>query len=343
MLYSTLGRSGLAVSQYALGTMTFGSETDQEEAFTQLDHFAEQGGTMVDCADVYGGGAAETIVGKWLQDRPASLTDQIVLLTKGRFPVATTPGAEGTSRRHLRRALENSLRRLDTDHIDLYMAHSFDPLTPLEETLGFMDDSIRQGKISYFGLSNFLGWQVQKAAEICRREGFVAPVTMQPSYSLLVREIEWEILPACQDNGLGLMAWSPLGGGWLTGKYRRDMDPQGSTRLGEDPTRGIEAYERRARNNQTWEILDTVHHIAEARGASMAQIALAWVAQKPGVSTVLVGARTQVQLKDNLGASDIYLTDQEMLTLDSVSSPACGDWPYGSAGIEQRSRLLPST
>lgn len=341
MLYNTLGRSGLTVSRYALGTMTFGSETDEADAFAQLDHFVEQGGTMIDCADVYGAGAAESIVGRWLKARPGSVTDPVVLLTKGRFPVGRTIGAEGTSRRHLRRALDDSLRRLGTDHIDIYMAHSFDPLTPLEETLGFLDDATRQGKISYSGLSNFLGWQVQKAAEVCRRNGFALPVTMQPSYSLLVREIEWEILPACLENGMGLMAWSPLGGGWLTGKYRRDVDPSGATRLGEDPSRGIEAYAKRAGSSQTWEVLDVVHKIADGRGASMAQVALAWVAQKPGVSTVLVGARTQVQLKDNLGAAALTLTPDEMATLDRASAPQCGDWPYGPAGNEQRSRVLP--
>ncbi|MFJ5861776.1 aldo/keto reductase [Pseudarthrobacter sp. NPDC092439] len=341
MLYNTLGRSGLTVSRYALGTMTFGSETDETDAFAQLDNFVEQGGTMLDCADVYGGGAAESIVGRWLKARPESITAPVVLLTKGRFPVERATGAEGTSRRHLRRALDNSLRRLGTDHIDIYMAHSFDPLTPLEETLGFLDDAIRQGKISYCGLSNFLGWQVQKAAEVCRRNGFALPVTMQPSYSLLVREIEWEILPACLENGMGLMAWSPLGGGWLTGKYRRDVDPTGATRLGEDPSRGIEAYAKRAASNQTWEVLDVVHKIADDRGASMAQVALAWVAQKPGVSTVLVGARTQVQLKDNLGAAALTLTPEEMAILDRASAPQCGDWPYGPAGNEQRSRVLP--
>lgn len=341
MLYNTLGRSGLAVSTYALGTMTFGTETDETDAFAQLDYFVEQGGTMVDCADVYGAGAAESIIGRWLKSRPASLTDPVVLLTKGRFPTETAIGAEGTSRRHLRRALDNSLRRLGTDHIDIYMAHSFDPLTPLEETLGFLDDAIRQGKISYSGLSNFLGWQVQKAAEVCRREGFAVPITMQPSYSLLVREIEWEIVPACIENGMGLMAWSPLGGGWLTGKYRRDLDPSGATRLGEDPTRGIEAYAKRAGNKQIWEVLDVVHKIAESRGVSMAQVALAWVAQKPGVSTVLIGARTQVQLKDNLEAANLSLSVEDMAALDRVSAPVCGDWPYGPAGIEQRSRSLP--
>lgn len=343
MLYNTLGRSGLVVSKYALGTMTFGTETDEAEAFSQLDYFVEQGGTMVDCADVYGAGAAEEIIGRWLKSRPASVTDPVVLLTKGRFPTETGIGVGGTSRRHLRRALDSSLRRLGTDHVDIYMAHSFDPLTPLEETLGFLDDAVRQGKISYAGLSNFLGWQVQKAAEVCRREGFALPITMQPSYSLLVREIEWEIIPACMDNGMGLMAWSPLGGGWLTGKYRRDLDPTGATRLGEDPARGIEAYAKRAGNRQTWEVLDVVHKIAESRGASMAQVALAWVGQKPGVSTVLVGARTHMQLKDNLEAAGLSLSQEEMADLDLASAPQCGDWPYGPAGIEQRSRPLPGS
>jgi len=266
----------------------------------------------------------------------------MVLVTKGRFPATTVLGAEGTSRRHLRRALDSSLRRLGRDHVDMYMAHSWDPLTPLEETLRFLDDAVTEGKVGYPGLSNFLGWQVQKAADVARSQGFAPPVAVQPSYSLLVREIEWEIVPACQENGLGLLCWSPLGGGWLSGKYRQGDHPAGATRLGEDPNRGIEAYDGRSGSAQTWQILKTLEQAASARGATMAQIALAWVAQKPGVASVLVGARTLCQLQENLAAAVLTLTDEEMGQLDDVSAPQASDWPYGQAGVEQRTRLLPS-
>jgi aryl-alcohol dehydrogenase-like predicted oxidoreductase len=184
MEYRLLGHTGCAVSAYALGTMTFGTETDEDSAFAQLDAFVEAGGTLIDCADVYGGGAAETVVGRWLGKQPAGVADRMVVLTKGRFPATSVRGAEGASRRHLRRSLEESLRRLDRDHVDLFMVHSWDPLTPLEETLRFLDDAVRAGKIVYPGISNYLGWQVQKAAGLARELGLVPPVALQPSYRL---------------------------------------------------------------------------------------------------------------------------------------------------------------
>ena len=342
MHYGLLGHSGCVVSKYALGTMTFGSETDEAAAFAQLDYYVEQGGTVLDCADVYGAGAAEEIVGRWMASRPSDMTERMVVVTKGRFPATTVLAAEGTSRRHLRRALDASLKRLRREHVDMYMAHSWDPLTPLEETLRFLDDAVSQGKVGYPGLSNFLGWQVQKAADVARSQQFAPPVALQPSYSLLVREIEWEIVPACQENGLGLLCWSPLGGGWLSGKYRRGDRPSGATRLGEDPNRGIEAFDGRSSSAQTWRVLETVEQTASAREATMAQIALAWVAQKPGVASVLVGARTLPQLQENLAAAALTLTEEEMGQLDDVSAPQTSGWPYGQAGVEQRTRLLPT-
>ncbi|HET7398731.1 MAG TPA: aldo/keto reductase [Intrasporangium sp.] len=341
MEYRLLGRSGCAVSAYALGTMTFGSETDEATSFAQLDAFVERGGTLLDCADVYGAGAAETIVGRWLARRPADVVDRMVIVTKGRFPATPVLGAEGSSRRHLRRALDASLRRLGRDHVDMFMVHSWDPLTPLEETLAFLDDAVRSGLVVYPGLSNYLGWQVQKAVDVARARGLAAPVALQPSYSLLVREAEWEILPAAADSGLGLLCWSPLGGGWLTGKYRRDERPVGATRLGEDPSRGLEAYDRRAADPQTWDVLDVVDKVATDRGATPAQVSLAWVAQRPGVSSVLLGARTLEQLLENLAAATMILSDDEMERLTAVSAPRAAPWPYGEDGAEQRMRRLP--
>jgi len=341
MQYGQLGISGCVVSRYALGTMTFGSETAPEAAFAQLDRFSELGGNLIDCADVYGGGAAESIVGRWFAERPADVRDQVVLVTKGRFPMTSVLGAEGTSRRHLQRALDASLLRLARDHVDVYMPHSWDPLTPIEETLRFLDDAVRDGKILYPAFSNYLGWQVQKAAAAAAALHLARPVALQPSYSLLVREIEWEIVPACLDAGLGLLAWSPLGGGWLTGKYRRDAEPAGATRLGEDPGRGLEAYDRRAGSERTWQILDAVRQVADAAGASMAQVALAWVAGRPGVSSVLIGARTVEQLEDNLGAARLSLSTEQTKLLDAVSAPEATDWPYGDIGRDQRQRQVP--
>ena len=335
-----LGRSGCSVSSLCLGTMTFGDETDETGAHEQLDLFLEAGGTLVDTADVYSAGAAESIIGSWLAARPAEVRDRVVLATKGRFPMGAEPNAVGTSRRHLRRALDDSLTRLGVEHVDLYQLHAWDPHTPLEETLRFLDDAVRAGKIGYPGLSNFTGWQVQKAVDLAERHGWAVPVTLQPSYSLLVREVEYEIVPACLANGLGLLPWSPLAGGWLSGKYTRDARPSGATRLGEDPARGIEAYDRVGGRAQTWDVLAAVQDVAEARGASMAQVALAWVHARPAVSSVILGARTTEQLQANLAAADLVLSPQESARLDRASEPAAADYPYGGPGRDQRSRSL---
>ncbi|WP_204693082.1 aldo/keto reductase [Geodermatophilus bullaregiensis] len=340
MEYRTLGRSGCSVSSLCLGTMTFGAETAEAGAHEQLDVFVEAGGTLVDTADVYSAGAAEEIVGRWLAARPADVRDRVVLATKGRMPMGTEPNAVGNSRRHLRRALDDSLRRLGVEHVDLYQLHAWDPHTPLEETLHFLDDAVHAGTIAYPGLSNFTGWQVQKAIDLAEHRHWAVPVTLQPSYSLLVRQIEFEIVPACLDNGLGLLPWGPLGGGWLSGKYTRDQRPEGATRLGEDPGRGMEAYDRVGAQERTWDVLEAVQDVAEARGASMAQVALAWLAARPAVTSVILGARTTEQLRDDLGAADLVLDAEETARLDAVSDPGAADYPYGEVGAEQRSRDL---
>jgi aryl-alcohol dehydrogenase-like predicted oxidoreductase len=340
MEFRTLGRSGCAVSTLALGTMTFGAESDEVVAHAQLDAYVAAGGNLIDTADVYAGGTSEEIVGRWLARQPAEVRDQVVLATKGRFATGAGPNDVGLSRRHLRRALEASLRRLGVDHVDLYQVHAFDPHTPLEETLRFLDDAVRAGLIAYPGLSNYTGWQVQKAVDAAERLGLAVPVTLQPQYNLLVREIEWEIVPACASTGLGLLPWSPLGGGWLTGKYKRDERPTGATRLGDDPERGVEAYDRRSPQQRTWDVIAAVEAVAEARGATMAQVALAWLADRPLVSSVILGARTLAQLEDNLGAAGLHLDAEETARLDAASDPAPADYPYGGPGREQRSRAL---
>jgi|tagenome__1003787_1003787.scaffolds.fasta_scaffold20958059_2 aryl-alcohol dehydrogenase-like predicted oxidoreductase len=340
MDYRSLGRSGCAVSSLTLGTMTFGAETDEAGAHAQLDSFMAAGGNLVDTADVYSAGVSEQIIGTWLAQRPAEVRDRVVLATKGRFGMGTDVNDVGTSRRHLRRALDASLRRLGVDEVDLYQVHAWDPVTPLEETLSTLDAMVRAGRIRYYGLSNFTGWQVQKAVALAGAEGWAPPVTLQPQYNLLVRELEWEIIPSCLDAGLGLLPWSPLGGGWLTGKYARDERPQGATRLGEDPDRGVEAYDRRSRSERTWDVVDAVRKIAEGRGTSMAQVALAWLRDRPAVTSVILGARTTEQLEDNLGSTDLRLSSEETAILDKASDPQPADYPYGGPGVEQRSREL---
>ena len=342
MRYRTLGNSGCAVSELCLGTMTFGAETDEAGAHAQLDRFVEAGGNFVDTADVYTAGASEEIIGRWLADRPVDLADSVVLATKGRFPMGTRPNDSGLSARHLTRALDASLRRLDVEAVDLYQVHSWDPHTPLEETLRTLDGFVRAGKIHYYGFSNFTGWQLTKAVHLARALELPAPVTLQPQYSLLVREIEWEIVPAALDAPVGLLPWSPLGGGWLTGKYQRDQRPTGTTRLGEDPGRGMEAWDRRG-TERTWNIVEAVQRVAEERGVSMAQVALSWVTNRPAVTSTILGARTMEQLEDNLGSVDVALTDDEQSLLEEASALNPTDYPYGDLALDQRSRDLSGT
>jgi aryl-alcohol dehydrogenase-like predicted oxidoreductase len=339
--YRRLGNSGTVVSNLTLGTMTFGGATSEEGAFAQLDAYLAAGGTLVDTADVYTGGESERIVGRWFADRASEVTDRVVLATKGRFPTAEDPNSVGLSRRHLSRALDASLGRLGVDAIDLYQVHAWDPLTPIEETLGFLDDAVRAGKIRHFGLSNFTGWQLQKTVDVARFRGLPVPITLQPQYNLLTRELEWEIVPAAQENGLGLLPWSPLAGGLLTGKYQQDTEPAEHTRYGDGSTQPARfMYGRRTAAQRTWEVLDALRDIAEQRAASIAQIALAWVADRPAVSSVILGARTLEQLTDNLGAADLVLSTEETETLTKVSDPEPADYPYGRFGSFQRIRPL---
>ena len=338
MDYRTLGRSGCAVSTLTLGTMTFGQETDEQGAHRQLDAFVEAGGNLIDTADVYNAGVSEEIIGRWLANRPPDVRDRAVVATKGRFPTGSDVNDVGVSRRHLQRALDASLRRLGVDCVDLYQVHAFDPVTPLEETLGTLDNMVRSGKVRYIGLSNYTGWQVQKTVGLARERGWESPVTLQPQYNLLVRELEWEIVPSCLDAGLGLLPWGPLGGGWLTGKYSEDERPTGDTRLGEDPERGVEAYDRRSSQQRTWDVVDAVRKVAGDRGVTMAQVALAWLVDRPAVTSVILGARTTEQLADNLAAAELHLTEDETARLDAASDPGASDYPYGVFGIEQRHR-----
>lgn len=339
MDYRRLGSSGAVVTSYCLGTMTFGAESDEATSHRILDDYFAWGGNFIDTADVYSSGVSEQIVGRWLKAHPTEAR-RAVIATKGRFPMGEKPNDIGLSRRHLHQALDNSLDRLGVDYIDLYQMHAWDALTPIEETLRFLDDAVSAGKIGYYGFSNFVGWHIAKSVEIAKARGYTLPVTLQPQYSLLVRDIELEIVDACIDAGMGLLPWSPLGGGWLTGKYKRDNMPTGATRLGENPKRGMEAYEARNAQERTWAIIGTVEEIAKARGVSMAQVALAWTAQRPAVTAVILGARTTEQLADNLGAANVTLTADEMDRLNAVSAPRAPDYPYGVGGTTQRSRKL---
>lgn len=339
MKLRTLGSTGTIVSSVALGTMTFGAESDEAASHGMLDAFAAAGGTLIDAADVYSAGVSEQIIGRWRAANPET-AERMVVATKGRFPMGTDSNDRGTSRRHLRRALDDSRRRLGLDHIDLYQLHAWDPITPLDETLRFLDDAIRSGAISYWGVSNFTGWQLTKAVHRSVALGMPAPVTLQPQYSLLAREIEFEIVPAARDASVGLLPWGPLGGGWLTGKYTRGETPTGATRLGENPGRGMEAVDRRGTDERTWRVLDALHDVSVAHDVPPARVAIAWLQSRPGMTSVILGARTVAQLEDNLAAGDLELTAEQLVALDAASAPVMPDYPYGELGVEQRSRSL---
>ena len=326
MEHRRLGPSDLQLSVFGLGTMTFGAEADETTSHAILDRFTAAGGTFIDTADVYSRGMSEQIIGSWLAARGGP--DGLTIATKARFPMGDDPADRGAGRRHLQQSVDASLARLGVGVIDLFQVHAWDPHTPLEETLQTLTDLVASGKIRYAGVSNFTAWQLQRAVLTARYEGWAPIVSLQPKYSLLSRDIELELLPLCLEAGLGLLPWSPLAGGWLTGKYTPQERPSGATRLGENPSRGIEAYDLR-NTDRTWAILEVVRAVANARTGSMGQVALNWVRNRPGVTSVLLGARSVEQLEDNLGSLEWDLNPNETQALDEVSAPGIPIYPHG--------------
>ncbi|MFQ6546459.1 aldo/keto reductase [Aestuariibius sp. 2305UL40-4] len=323
MPLNTLGRGGPIVSEFALGTMTFGTETDEAEAFRQLDLFVDHGGTLIDTADGYSAGASEEIIGRWGAKRGGM--DDLIIATKCRF--RPPPGSHGASRRSVLRSAEASLRRLQIEAIDLYFIHGWDKDTPVLETLRALGDLVHAGKVHNIGWSNVSAWQLQQILAIADAHGLPKPVALQPQYNLLERGIELEVLPCCLDNGLSLTPWSPLGGGWLTGKYTAKAPPSGATRLGEDPNRGVEAYDIR-NTDRTHAILDVLTAIADKHARPPSHIALAWLRSRPAVGAILLGARTTAQLKDNLAAIDLTLDPADLNALTKASALGTLPYPY---------------
>jgi len=340
MLHRKLGNTGIAVSKIALGTMYFGSETSEADAFAILDTFVEAGGNLVDTADVYVGGVSEQIIGRWFAARPRDVTNRVVLASKGRFGGGPDVNAVGLSRRHLHRALNASLSRLGLETIDLYQLHASDMHTPVEETLSFLDEAVKSGKIHYIGLSNFTGWQLQLILSTAKMMGVQVPVTLQPQYSLLSREIEWEVIPAALNSGIGLLPWSPLAGGFLTGKYQRAAAAPLDTRAGSEKPIYQWISEEYANSDRNWATIDAVVRIAGEIGATPAQVALSWIADRPGVIAPIVGARTVEHLRSNLGAAELMLDEKATAVLEKVSAPQSGGYPYGAFGEGQRGRPL---
>lgn len=321
-----LGPSDLEVSVFGLGTMTFGAESDEETSHAILDRYYDAGGKFIDTADVYSRGVSEEIIGQWLES--TGRREEMLIATKARFPMGDGAEMRGAGAGYLERAVDASLDRLGIDVIDLYQMHAWDPEVPIEETLGALNSFVERGKVRSIGVSNYTGWQIERTVQVANRNGWAPPVSLQPQYNLLARDIELEVLPAAIESGLGILPWSPLGGGWLTGKYSRDSRPSGETRLGEDPNRGVEAYDRR-NTERTWKVLEAVEEIANQRGVAMSQVALNWLRNRPSVSSVLLGVRTVDQLDDNLGALEWDLADGEINKLTGVSAPGIPDYVQG--------------
>jgi aryl-alcohol dehydrogenase-like predicted oxidoreductase len=328
MRYRRLGNCGLLVSELALGTMIFGESsprsTSPDEAERIIHRYIDAGGNHIDTADVYAGGRSEEIVGRAIQGKRAGL----VLASKVRFPKGDGPNDLGLSRYHILQGVEASLRRLQVETIDLLYMHCWDNLTPLEESLRAFDDLVGAGKVRYIGVSNFKAWQLMKALGLSDQHGWARFVAAQYQYSLVVRDIEPEFTDLLQAEGVGLVPWGPLGGGFLSGKYQRDNPPtdpeQG--RLATEPEAHEESWVRRS-TERNWRILDVMNDIVQNYGFSHSQIALQWLLTRPAVSSVIAGVRTLRQLEDNLGALEVELPEDEIIRLDEVSAVEEG-YPY---------------
>jgi aryl-alcohol dehydrogenase-like predicted oxidoreductase len=339
MEYRRLGRSGLYVSAMTLGTMTFGGRgnfgmvgsTDVATATRQVDACLDAGVNLFDTADMYSDGESEEILGQAISGR----RDRLLLATKARMAVGDGPNETGLSRQHLIRQCEASLRRLGTDYIDLYQTHEWDGITPLEETLEALDTLVRSGKVRYIGSSNLSGWQLMKALGVSDRLGLQRYVSQQIYYSLEARDAEYELVPLAVDQECAILVWSPLAGGLLSGKYRRDEDAAEGRHLtdwDEPPVRNPE---------KLYDTIDVLVEIADGRGVSAAQVALAWLLGRPGVASVVVGARTEEQLQDNLAAANLRLSEEERTRLNQVSAPPLL-YPYWHQAKTASDRLSPA-
>jgi aryl-alcohol dehydrogenase-like predicted oxidoreductase len=335
-----LGASGLKVSALTMGTMTFGGRggfanvgtTGVDEARRQVELCLEAGINLIDTADVYSGGLSEEILGQVLHGR----RDEVLIATKVRMGMGPGPNDAGLSRHHILSGCEASLRRLGTDHIDLYQVHEWDGLTPLEETLEALDLLVQAGKVRYVGASNYTGWQLMKALGTAERTGLPRFVSEQIYYSLQARDAEYELIPAAVDQGLGVLVWSPLAGGLLSGKYRRGQEPPAGSRQltdwNEPPVYDQETL---------YDTVEVLVAIGAEHGVSAAQVALAYLLGKPAVTSLVVGARTTAQLMDNLAAADLVLTADERDRLDKVSAPPL-IYPYWHQAKTARDRLSPA-
>lgn len=335
MDYRYLGRTGLKVSELCLGAMTFGRESTEAVSVQMLDRFVEAGGNFIDTANVYSQGISEEILGRWLQGKRR---DDYVIATKVRFSMGSGQNDIGLSRKHILASVEASLRRLNTDYIDLYQVHAWDPGTPLEETLDTLDHLVQSGRVRYLGASNFSGYQLQKAIDISLQHGWEAFSCLQPLYNLLDRSFEWELMPVCEAEGVGVIPWSPLRGGWLSGKIHRGISaPLPDTRIEEAEKRGWSESWNVYANERTWQVIDTLSEIASEMQKTVAQIALNWLLQKATVTAPILGARTMTHLQDNLGATGWALSKEQVARLDKASAVPL-PYPYELLAQQRASR-----
>jgi aryl-alcohol dehydrogenase-like predicted oxidoreductase len=335
MQYRYLGRTGLRVSELCLGAMTFGRETSEADSYRLLDRFVGAGGNFIDTANVYSQGVSEEILGRWLTGKRR---DDFVIATKVRFAMGPGPNDVGLSRKHILSAVEDSLRRLNTSYIDLYQVHMWDPGTPLQETLDGLDQLVKSGKVRYIGASNYAGYQLQKAIDLSHHHGWEPFACLQPLYNLLDRSFEWELGSVCEAEGIGVIPWSPLRGGWLSGKFHRGMsEPLPDTRIEEAGKRGWSESWNVYANERTWQVIDTLTEIATEAQKTPAQVALNWLLQKPVVTAPILGARTLANLEDNLGATGWSLTAEQVTRLDQVSGLPL-PYPYESLAEQRASR-----
>lgn len=334
MDYRLLGRSGLKVSSLSIGTVTFGNDgswgnTDLKDAQRQIDLCLDHGVNLIDTSNAYNNGVSESIIGEALTD---GRRERMMVATKVRFPMGAGPNDRGLSRHHIIKQCEASLKRLKTDAIDLYQVHEWDGQTPLEETIEALDTLIKQGKVRYVGCSNYSGWHLMKALAIADAAHWQRFVSQQSYYSLLGREAEYELIPLGHDQGVGMLIWSPLAGGWLSGKYTRNSAPEtGRQAIGfrEPPITDW---------NRLWDIVDVLNDVASEQGVTGAQIGLAWLLQRPTVSSVIMGGRTTEQFVANLKAAEITLTADQVARLDKVSEPPL-IYPYWHQSYTAADRL----
>ncbi|XP_035658720.1 1-deoxyxylulose-5-phosphate synthase YajO-like isoform X1 [Branchiostoma floridae] len=343
--YRFLGGSGLKVSNICLGTMTFGDwmllpgQCDEAASHAILNRYVELGGNFIDTADVYAEGRSEEIIGSWLEKQQR---EKFVIATKVRFTSGKGINGLGLSRHHIMQSIDDSLRRLRTDYVDLYQIHDWDEATPIEETLLALNDLVRAGKVRYLGASNVTGWQLQKIVELSKSMGLNKWISLQVAYNLLCRGIEWELAEVCRREGIGIIPWSPLNGGLLTGKFKREDDAPEGTRIAlftkkeiQEDHESIPNFERIKKDDKTWKIIDVTKNTAEAHGKTPAQVAIRWLLQKDVVSSVIIGAKTLQQLEDNMGASTGWeITEEQMAELDTVSQME-PTYPYRSMNIDR--------